>query len=148
MVPVASPNGRTIEYSSAHRHRLERLWSVGQNPGDYRHQCAADQLIGAIDQIGLETFNLAIHDRGTVQADYIAADHVELRTRLLDAWRCPVMILQGYESKTQPREFYSNTLECIPNSNSVVVRYINGGQFWSMESPSEVTGHLREFLDV
>lgn len=225
--------------SSTHRCIGIDLKGYGQSektPGDYRHKGAAEQLVGALDLIGLDTVNLVTHDRGTVQADHIAADYpdrvlryargeqhlyhfhpdlapqgpifteapwtgimedprrfavwlytwiskiqiphdemrrviqefsypgithavpryfnsstfrqewIERRTRLLDAWRCSVMILQGYESKSQPREFYTNAREYIPNAKDVVVRYIDAGHFWSMEAPDEVTGHLRELL--
>ncbi|GAA3311171.1 alpha/beta fold hydrolase [Streptomyces cinereospinus] len=207
-----------------------------KSPGDYRHQAAAEQLVAALDLIGLETFNLVTHDRGSVQGDYIAADHsdrvlrygrgeqhlyhfnpvlapqadlfaeapftglmndpveftvfvytwiathdlpddemrrviqeysypginravpryfnsstfrqewIERRLRLIPAWTCPVMILEGYDSKTQPREFYEHARDYIPNAKDVAVRYIQAGHFWSMERPDEVTALLRELL--
>ena len=207
-----------------------------KSAGDYRHQAAAEQLVAALDVIGLERFNLVTHDRGTVQGDYIAADHadrvlrygrgeqhlhhfhpalapqgelfaeapwsglmndpvdftvfvytwiakhdipedqmrrviqefsypgithavpryfnsstfrqewIERRQRLIPAWTCPVMILEGYESKTQPREFYERSREYIPNAKDVQVRYIDAGHFWSMERPDEVTALVRELL--
>jgi pimeloyl-ACP methyl ester carboxylesterase len=208
-------------------------------PGDYRHEGAAEQLVRALDAIGIDRFNLITHDRGTVQADYIAANHpdrvlrygrgeqhlyhfhpdlapqgpmfaeaprtglmddprrfvvwvhtwlstitildeemrrtiqefsyedcfravpryfnsstfrqewIDRRERLLGAWICPVMILQGFESKTQPREFYENAREYIPNAADVTVRYLrSAGHFWSMESPEETTGYIRELLQM
>ena len=208
-----------------------------KSPGDYRHQSAAEQLLGALDIIGVEKFNLITHDRGSVQGDYMAADTdcvlrygrgeqhlhhfnealapqaelfaeapwtglmndpvdftvfvytwiakydlpddemrrvikefsypninrgatryfnsstfrqewIERRLRLIPAWTCPVMILEGYESKTQPREFYEDSRDYIPNAKAVEVRYINAGHFWSMERPDEVTGYLRELLAI
>ncbi len=41
--------------------------------GDYRHSGAAEQLVALLDEIGIDSFNLVTHDRGTVQGDYIAA---------------------------------------------------------------------------
>jgi len=204
--------------------------------GDYRHAGAAAQLFTMLDQIGLEKFNLITHDRGTVQADYIAADHpdrvlrygrgeqhlyhfnpvlapqdqifaeapwsglmedpkrfalwvyafvcnlpvadadmrrviqefsypgitravpryflsstfrkewIERRTRLLEAWRCPVTLLQGADSRSQPREFYTDARQYIPNAKSVDVRYIPGGHFWTLESPDDSTDAIREAL--
>lgn len=204
--------------------------------GDYRHVGAAAQLFAMLDQIGLEKFNLITHDRGTVQGDYIVADHpdrvlrygrgeqhlyhfnpvlapqdelfadapwsglmedpkrfavwvyafvcnlpvpdpdmrrviqefsypgttravpryflssnfrkewIERRTRLLDAWRCPVTLLQGADSRSQPREFYTDAREYIPNARSVHVRYIPGGHFWTLESPEDTTEAIREAL--
>lgn len=68
------------------------------------------------------------------------------RSRLLAAWQCPVMIMQGYESKSQPREFYEDAREYIPNARDVGVRYIPGGHFWTLESPVETTDAIRDLL--
>jgi hypothetical protein len=57
-------------------------------------------------------------------------------------------VLQGYESKTQPREFYENAREYIPNAKNVAVRLLHAGHFWSMEVPEEVTDCLRELLTM
>ena len=74
------------------------------------------------------------------------AEWLDRRNRLLQSWKCPVMILQGYESRTQPREFYENAREYIPNAKDVVVKYMPGGHFWTLESPSETTEALRQLL--
>ena len=44
-------------------------------PGEYRHERVADQLWAMLQEIGLTQFNLVTHDRGTVQADFIAAKY-------------------------------------------------------------------------
>ena len=205
-------------------------------PGAFQHEAVSEQMWGMLQQIGVSRFNLATHDRGTVQGDFIAANHPESvlryargeqhlyhfnpalapqgdifkdspwtgmmedparfviwvytwitmlpisddemerviqeysypgivravpryfncstfrqewlarRGRLLAAWRCPVMIMQGYESKSQPREFYEGAREYIPNAKDVQVRYIPGGHFWTLESPDETTAAIRELL--
>lgn len=207
-------------------------------PGDYRHEGAAEQLYAMLQKIGVDKFTLITHDRGTVQGDYIAANHpesvlrygrgeqhlfhfnpelapqgelfmespwtgimedpkrfvvwiytwialrpisdeemerviqefsypgtvravpryfnsssfrfewLERRNRLLSAWTCPVLIMQGYGSKTQPREFYENAAEYIPNSPDVQVRYLPGGHFWSLESPDETTKAIQHLLGM
>jgi pimeloyl-ACP methyl ester carboxylesterase len=68
------------------------------------------------------------------------------RNRLLAAWTCPVLIMQGHDSKTQPREFYDNAREYIPNAKDVQVRYMPGGHFWTLESPTETTEAIRHLL--
>jgi pimeloyl-ACP methyl ester carboxylesterase len=207
-------------------------------PGDYRHEAAAEQLFLALNAMGVNRFTLVTHDRGTMQGDYIAANHpdqvvrygrgeqhlyhfhpilapqgpmfaeaprtgmmddprrfvtwlhtwvssipipdhemrrviqeffyedchraapryyncatfrqewIERRERLLDAWTCPVMIIQGYDSRTQPREFYENAREYIPNARDVRVRYVHAGHYWSLEAPHDVTSLLRELLEM
>jgi len=41
--------------------------------GDYRHEGAAGQVVSLLDTIGVGDFHLFSHDRGSVQADFIAA---------------------------------------------------------------------------
>ena len=227
--------------SGTHRCIAVDLKGYGQSdtgPGDYRHEGSSEQLWTMLRQIGVTRFNLATHDRGTVQGDFIAANHSESvlryargeqhlyhfnpklapqgdlfkdapytgmmedpkgfviwvytwitklpiadaemerviqeysypgitravpryfnsstfrqewlvrRERLLAAWTCPVMIMQGYESKSQPREFYEKARNYIPNAPSVDVSYIPGGHFWTLESPTETTEAIRKLLAV
>lgn len=207
-------------------------------PGNYQHEAVAEQLYAMFKQIGLEQFNLVTHDRGTVQADFIAAKHPESvlrygrgeqhlyhfnpalapqgpvfqnapwtgimedpkrfviwvysfvagsfppddimarviqefsyedcnravpryfnsstfrqewicrRERLLPAWKCPIMIIEGKESKSQPREFYEEVSEYMPNAREVQVRYVRGGHFWSLESMQETYEVLLELLGM
>ena len=206
--------------------------------GDYRHEGAAEELFAMLQLVNIKQFNIVTHDRGTVQADFIAANHPDSvlrygrgeqhlyhfnpalapqeklfrespwtglmedpkrfvvwvytwitnlpvsdevmtrviqefsypdivravpryfnsstfrqewltrRRRLLKAWKCPVLILQGYGSKTQPREFYEKAQEYIPNAKDVDVRYLPGGHFWSLESPDETTDAIRHLLKM
>ncbi|KAK5456244.1 hypothetical protein LTS15_005563 [Exophiala xenobiotica] len=217
-------------------------------PGDYRHEGAGEQLFDMLQLIlapngntndgkVVKRFNLVTHDRGTVQADFIVANHpdsiirymrgeqhlyhfnpllapqgdifkdapwtgimedpvrfvvwvhnfvrgkkplppnemerviqefsypgisravpryfnsssfriewLQRRQRLLKAWKCPVLIMQGYDSKSQPREFYENARDYIPNAERVAVQYIPGGHFWTLESPEETTDAIEKFM--
>ncbi|KAH8698723.1 alpha/beta hydrolase [Talaromyces proteolyticus] len=74
------------------------------------------------------------------------AEWLDRRNRLLEAIMSPVLVMEGYNSKTQPREFYENCREHIPNAKSVDVVYLPGGHFWSMESPAETTEAIRQLL--
>lgn len=226
--------------SQTHRCIAVDLKGYGQSskaPGDYRHEGAGEQLFRMLQQVGAHRFNLVTHDRGTVQGDFLVANHpdnilryargeqhlyhfnprlapqgdifmdapytgvmenpiqfvmwvytfvagkkplpesemertiqefsypgitkavpryfnsssfrqewLQRRERLLAAWKCPVLILQGKESKSQPHEFYENVQDYIPNSPSVSVEFIPGGHFWTMEAPSETIDALRRFL--
>lgn len=70
------------------------------------------------------------------------------RNGLIDDWKCPVMVMQGYDSKTQPREFYEKAREFLPNAKNVDVRFMPGGHFWSMESPEETTAAIVDLLKM
>lgn len=75
---------------------------------------------------------------------------LQRRNGLLEAWRCPVMIMQGYDSKSQPREFYENAKEkgYIPNAKDVQVSFIPGGHFWTLESPEETTAAIEKMMKM
>lgn len=208
-----------------------------KSPGDYRHEGVSEQLFDMLQLIGATRFNLVTHDRGTCQADFIAANHpghvlryargeqhlyhfhpalapqgeifmnaayngalddparcviwghrsldtkdiatdklerciqefsydgvsravpryfnsssfriewLQRRDRLLAAWTCPVLVLQGYHSKTQPREFYQDiSKEHIPNAKSVQVKFLDGGHFWPLECADETSDTLEQFF--
>jgi pimeloyl-ACP methyl ester carboxylesterase len=227
--------------AATHRCIAVDLKGYGQSdkrPGDYRHEGVSEQLFAMLRKIGLTKFNVVTHDRGTVQADFMVANHPEAilrygrgeqhlynfhpdlapqgeifmnapwtgvmedpkhftvwvytwiterpiadpimerviqefsypgitravpryfnsssfraewlarRNRLLQSWRCPVLIMQGYNSKTQPRELYENARDYIPNASDVAVKYLPGGHFWTLESPEETTQAIRELLTM
>jgi pimeloyl-ACP methyl ester carboxylesterase len=71
---------------------------------------------------------------------------IDRRTSLLNAWTCPILILQGFHSRTQPREWYENSRQFIPNSRDVRVCYIDAGHFWPLENPQETTQALNDFM--
>jgi pimeloyl-ACP methyl ester carboxylesterase len=52
---------------------------------------------------------------------------LERRRRMLASWTCPVVIMQGYDSKSQPREFYERAREYVPNARGVEVSLCLGG---------------------
>lgn len=230
-----------VALASTHRCIGVDLKGYGQSEkvaGDYRHEGAAEELYTMLQQIGVNKFNVVGHDRGSVQADFIAANHPESvlrygrgeqhlhhfnpvlapqedlfrdapwtglmedpkrfavwvytwitilpisdevmsrviqeysysgiaravpryfnsstfrqewltrRRRLLKAWTCPVVIMQGHASKTQPREFYERAREYIPHAKDVAVRYMPGGHFWTLESPEETTEAIRHLLTM
>lgn len=64
--------------SKSHRVLAIDLKGFGQSekaPGDYRPEGVAEQLVALFDVLGLDRVNLATHDRGSVVADYLGAEH-------------------------------------------------------------------------
>ncbi|GAB3570950.1 alpha/beta fold hydrolase [Amycolatopsis endophytica] len=202
--------------------------------GDYRHEGVAGQLASLLDVLGLGRINLVTHDRGTVQADYLAANDpyrviryvrgeqhlfhynpelspqehrfadpvrsrilanpglkvaesytygtrhpiddaelrraiqefsypgipeavpryfnsssfrlewIERRTRLIEAWRAPVLVLQGKHDFRQPSEFYEGVEAQLPPGSRV--HLLDGGHFWAQEVPDEYSRVVREFI--
>lgn len=82
------------------------------------------------------------------QGGWTKADGKLSGVGLLEAWKCPVVIMQGYDSKTQPREFYEKAREYIPNAPAVEVEYLSGGHFWTLESPDETTEAVRKLVEL
>ncbi|MCI2421438.1 alpha/beta hydrolase [Saccharopolyspora sp. K220] len=46
-----------------------------KSPGDWRWENCAAELLALLDQLGLRTFAIVSHDRGTVLADYLGGNH-------------------------------------------------------------------------
>jgi len=105
-----------------------------------------DEMARVIQEYSYPGINRAVpryFNSSTFRAEWLAR-----RNRLLKAWTCPVLIMQGYDSKTQPREFYENAREYLPNAKDVAVRYMPGGHFWTLESPNETTDAIRHMLTM
>ena len=68
------------------------------------------------------------------------------RQRLMLAWSCPVMLLQVYDSPSQPREFFEDVEQHMPNTKAVKLKFIPGGHFWPLESPKEATEGIRNMI--
>lgn len=58
------------------------------------------------------------------------------------------MLLQGYESPSQPREFFEDLEQHIPNARAVQLKFVPGGHFWPLESPREATEGIRAMLEL
>ena len=74
---------------------------------------------------------------------------LQRRNRLLAAWKCTILILQGYENKTQPREFYENIQgQHVPNAQSVQVRFLPPGHFGLFKAHLRLQRLSRNFSAV
>jgi pimeloyl-ACP methyl ester carboxylesterase len=68
---------------------------------------------------------------------------IDRRERLMAAWDFPVLLLQGYHDPWQPREYYEDAHEHLPD---VTVRFIEAGHYYVFERPQETTDAICEFL--
>jgi pimeloyl-ACP methyl ester carboxylesterase len=62
---------------------------------------------------------------------------VDRRTRLIDSWTAPVLLLQGADDPVQPREFYRDQalLGRLPRGSDV--HLFDSGHFWPFEAAEE-----------
>ena len=51
-----------------------------------------------------------------------------------------------YDSPSQPREFFEDVEQYIPNARIVQLKFIPGGHFWPLESPNEATEGIRDMI--
>jgi pimeloyl-ACP methyl ester carboxylesterase len=72
---------------------------------------------------------------------------VDRRTRLIDAWSAPVLLLQGADDPVQPREFYQDAavLDRLPSGSAV--HLLDSGHFWPFEAPEESVSVIGDFCE-
>lgn len=98
----------------------------------------------------VQEFSHAGIDRAVVR--YLNASTTEQETKhrrktQLAQWRCPVVIVNGAESPTQPVEFFADAKNYIPHAASVYVKIVDdAGHFFPMERPDKATEEIRGML--
>ncbi|KAJ9633597.1 hypothetical protein H2204_006803 [Knufia peltigerae] len=104
-----------------------------------------DKLIRSIQEFSYADINKAVpryFNSSSFRSEWLIRRNV-----LLAKWKCPVLILQGYDSKTQPREFYGGVSKKeMPNAKSVDVQFVKAGHFWALEAPQETAELLERFF--
>ncbi|MGO2111289.1 MAG: alpha/beta fold hydrolase [Pseudoclavibacter sp.] len=72
---------------------------------------------------------------------------IERRDRLIEAWQCPVLFLQGRDDPGQPHEFYTDpdVLSLLPTGSGL--HLFDAGHFWPFEVPDAAADVLRRFLN-
>ncbi|MBV8159639.1 MAG: alpha/beta hydrolase [Acidimicrobiia bacterium] len=68
---------------------------------------------------------------------------IDRRTRLVERWAFPVLVLQGADDPRQPREFYEDVGRHLPDGRVAVV---DAGHFCVLENPAETTAAIARFL--
>lgn len=77
------------------------------------------------------------------QANTFRKEWIRRHLDLIPNWRCPILILQGYEDPFQPYEYFENLATVIPNST---VEFVAAGHYFPHEAPAETTGKIAAFL--
>lgn len=77
------------------------------------------------------------------QSNTFRKEWVRRRLHLIDAWRCPILVVQGHEDPFQPFEFFEHVDEHIPNST---VEFVAAGHYFPHEAPAEATEKIAAFL--
>jgi len=109
-----------VALSATHRVIAPDLKGYGQSDkrtGDYRQEGVAEQLLALFDALGLDRFNLVAHDRGSVIADYLGANHPERVLRYVRGERTCITSIQSW----RPRSYSSRTPNAPPSSVSPTV---------------------------
>ena len=72
---------------------------------------------------------------------------VDRRTRLVDSWAAPVLLLQGAGDPVQPREFYQDQalLDRLPRGSAI--HLFDSGHFWPFEAAEETVSVIGAFCD-
>lgn len=65
------------------------------------------------------------------------------RTRLIQNWRCPILILQGKHDELQNPGNYKGIEHHFHDAE---VKFVDAGHFYVLESPGETTAIIRDFL--
>ncbi|MFI5507187.1 alpha/beta fold hydrolase [Mycobacterium sp. NPDC051804] len=106
---------------------------------------AAEDLVRTIDEFGHE--GIASSVPRYFHSSSFRQEWIDRRTKLLDSWRAPVLLLQGKHDPVQPYEFYTDpaVLQLLPEGSGV--HLFDTGHFWPFEAPHETVDVLRTFLD-
>lgn len=78
------------------------------------------------------------------QSSTFRQEWLDRRNRLIDAWQCPILILQGSDEPPMPREFYTDDVAArLPNAR---VAFVDGGHFYVEENPEGTLAASLDFL--
>ena len=110
------------------------------------HPVADDDLRRTIQEFSYPGVTRAVPRHA--MSSTIRGEWIERRADLMPRWRCPVTLLQGRDSRTQPREFYDDAADHLPHVPHVELRLLPAGHFWPLEAPAETSAVLREVLAV
>jgi pimeloyl-ACP methyl ester carboxylesterase len=77
------------------------------------------------------------------QSTTIRKEWIDRRLRLIDRWRCPILVLQGHDDPFQPYEYFDDIERHIPHST---LAYVSAGHYFPFENPAGTTAAIASFL--
>jgi pimeloyl-ACP methyl ester carboxylesterase len=77
------------------------------------------------------------------QSSSFRQEWIDRRLGLIDAWKCPMLVLQAHDDPFQPREFYEDIERYVPNAT---VDFVAAGHYYPLENPAETTQKIADFL--
>ena len=78
------------------------------------------------------------------QSSTFRQEWLDRRTRLIDAWQCPTLVLQGSDEPPMPREFYTDDVAArLPDAR---IAFVDGGHFYVEENPDGTLEAALNFL--
>ncbi len=92
-----------------------------KNPGDWRWENVAEELLAMLECLGIERFNLVGHDRGAVLGDYLGGNHPDRILRYVRMQQ--ILHVLALENSPQ-REWYCDPLTA-PDLFADVPNYLN-----------------------
>ena len=101
-----------------------------------------DAVVRAIQEFGRPGVGLAVERY--FQSSTFRQEWLDRRSRLIDAWRCPTLILQGSDEPPMPREFYTDDVAArLPEAR---IAFVDGGHFYVEENPAGTLAATLDFL--
>ena len=77
------------------------------------------------------------------QSSTFRKDWIDRRTRLIDRWTCPTLILQGSDEPPMPASNYEGVEACLPDAR---VAFVDAGHFYVEENPAGTLAKALPFL--
>ncbi len=103
-----------------------------------------EAVVRTIQEFGRPGVGLAVERY--FQSSTFRQEWLDRRTRLIDAWRCPTLIVQGSDEPPMPREFYTEDVAArLPDARIV---FVDGGHFYVEENPDGTLEAVLDFLTV